>query len=1313
MRALKFTFKSLIYLIAVLLLILAVCLQVVRTGLFFIDDYQHHVERFLSERLSADVSLGSIQGSWHGLRPTIEVNQLKAISRIDASTVEASNAFVVLDLSDTFLQLTPVFKHVRFADLTLSLSQNAQGAWGAAGFFSSQEQSVGTWQYRSPADLFSKVQFAELKNTQLKLNFFDGRSLDTVFPYTDITNDGDNHFLNITAAIDGSEEVFSIQVEGVGRPSTPDDFKAKALVTLKQFPAERLSRLLFLDKAVDADELDSATLDGKFWFDFNTTRQVLMTGSFAFSGNQQNLNGSVQSEKSADIIGVDTFADIYQVPLAATISAEYEFNKTLSLALQNIQIDDSVSLKPIELTLAGDTVKVATESIALAPLANWLTTRFAPSTATNIIGRLAPRGELKQLRLSGELGKAESLTVQTYADSLAVNSYLGVPRFDQVSGFIETTIEQGSLFLDAPGFTMASQPFYQKAFTTQSATGEISWLVLPAENRINIQGKELSATADFGQLNGFFDLELPWQPNTRDSHLNLQLGLEDSDAQYAELFLPTVLSSDVRDWITTAVKTGDINTAGVLYRGGFKNESDRAIQVYLDVDNAQLAYQPGWPVLKDVNAKIVFNDDQLSARVKEASVYDGVMTGVVSWNEKSQQRLSVQADIQSSAQSALRFVESSPLKQQVGDTFSDWQVEGGVGITLDLLFGLGEGNDFSSQLAEITLANNRLYLPQQNLDINSAKGTVFYSSENGFSSSELNGLLFNEQALLEIDTRENGDLLLTGTGGVRVDELSQWLEQPLLSKVAEGVASFTFDFLVPSSLESSDTLSGTDTLSNASQTLAIYSDLKNVRLNLPLPFGKSLNESKDFLLDATFNGDDSFYKMQLEETLYSDLSFTGDEEFTSIVQLSDQPFVTSQKSLPAEAKDNAQGLFVYGDFSALDVEPWLPLFKAMEESDDGSESGFPIFYDVKADSLTLIGSQVENVSVLGHNNSDTWENVVASDNFAGNVFYRATDAVPLTINLDYLLLAKIDDESDQNDSVADETVDPLSEMDFADIPSAAVDIKYLEYDEKSLGTWSFDVDAQAELIVVENVQGAVADLQFTGLRQGEGATLRWSRFNDQNQSTVNARIKGGDLNSLFELWGLPPSVKNQQLHTAIDLMWAGSPAAISVAALKGDVDFLLENGAFIQASGNATGFLKILGFLNFDTWIKRLRLNFSGMLDEGVIFDNVSGRLNFNDGIILLDEPVEVNGDSVSIRLSGFIDYPQDSIEGNLAVVLPVGGNLNLAAALAGGLPAAVAVYLVRQVFKDEFDKASTTKSVVVSKILKLNLLIIEPSKPS
>ena len=1291
MRALTITFKSLIAVIAIVLLTLAICLQLARTALFFIDDYKHHVESFLSERLSADVTLGSIRGNWHGLRPTIEVDDLKAISRIDASTVEASNAFVVLDLSDTFLQLAPVFKHVRFADLTLTLSQNEQGAWGAAGFFSSNDQSVGTWQYRSPADLFSTVQFAELSNTQLKLNFFDGRSLDTVFPYTDITNDGSNHFLNISAAIDGNEEVFSIQVEGKGRPSSPDDFKAKALVSLNQFPAERLSRLLFLDKTVDTNELDSATLDGKFWFDFNTTRQIVMSGNFAFSGNQQKFDPSKAQAQNSEAIGIDNFVDIYQVPLKATITAEYEFNETLSLGLQNIQIDESISLKPIALTFIDETLEIKTESIALEPIYKWLTTRFAPSIVTDVVGGLSPRGELKHLQLTGEVAKPKNLVLQAYADSVAVDSYFGVPQFEQVSGYVESTIEQGSLQLDATGFSMATRPFYQKPFTTRTATGEISWLVSPADNRINVQGKHLSGVADFGRLNGFFDLELPWETNASDIHLNLQIGLEDSEAKYTELFLPTILSSDLSDWIKTAVKEGDIASAGVIYRGGFKQDSDRAIQLYLDIDNGQLAYQPGWPMLEDVSTELIFDDNNLSARVSNASIDDGNMSGVVSWNEKSKQRLSVQADIQSSAQSALRFVENSPLKEQVGDTFSDWQVEGGVAIELDLLFGLGEGDNFSSQLAEINLSDNRLYLPQQNLAINNAKGAIFYSSENGFSSSELNGLLFDEPTLLEIDTQDNGDLLLSGTGGIDVNDLSQWLDQPLLSKVSEGLASYTFDFLIPRGVQSEFGLStGIDAVSTTAQTLSIYSDLKNIRLDLPTPFGKSLSDSKDFVLEAEFNGGDSTYTIQLDNTLYADLNFSSEEDFTSIVQLSDQPFIHSQKSLPAEAKDNPQGLFVFGDFSSLDIEPWLPIFKAMQASNDDSVDGFPVFYDVKTELLTLINSQATNVSVLGYNNSDTWENVVASDNFAGNVFYRADDVVPLTINLDYLLLAKINDENETGDDLLGEFIDPLADVEFVDIPSAAVEIKYLEYDEKPLGVWSFEIDAQPELILVENIQGAVADIAFTGLMQGEGASLGWSKLNGQNQTTISARIKGGDLESLFELWGLPPSLNNEQLHAAIDLTWAGSPAAIRVAALDGDIDFLLENGSFVQASGNATGFLQILSFLNFDTWIKRLRLNFSGMLDEGVAFDNVSGRLNFNQGIVRLEEPVEVNGDSVAISLSGFIDYPRDNIEGNLAVVLPVGGNLNLAAAIAGGLPAAVAVYLVRQVFKDEFDKAST-----------------------
>jgi len=491
MRALTLTFKSFAYAIALCLLLFALCLQIVRTGLYYIDDYRGHIESFLSERLSADVSLEYIRASWHGLRPQIELKTLKVVSRIDASTVEASHALIVLDLSDTFFQLAPVFKHVSFSDLTLSLSQNAQGAWAAAGFSRSNPKQIGDWRYRSPADLFSTVKFAELKNTQLKLRFFDGRTLDTVFPYTDITNDGDKHYLNISASIDNAADVFSIQIEGDGRPSQPDDFSARALVSLKQFPAERLSRLLFLDKALDVNELTSATLDAQFWFDFDTTRHFSMNGDFAFSGSEvaQANTALVTADQTKTVtpIQVSSFADIYQVPLRASVTADYQFNEYVRVSFQDIQADNDLVLEPINISLENNRLEATTKNIDLGQWSAWFSSRFTDSIAQRFMTGMAPRGELQQVYLSGALNEPGSLELQAYAREIGIDSYRDIPRFDNVSGYLQTSLSNGFVQLDADNFLMSSQPFFNEAFVAKNAQGEVHWRLSPADNAINIQ----------------------------------------------------------------------------------------------------------------------------------------------------------------------------------------------------------------------------------------------------------------------------------------------------------------------------------------------------------------------------------------------------------------------------------------------------------------------------------------------------------------------------------------------------------------------------------------------------------------------------------------------------------------------------------------------------------------------------------------------------------------------------------------------------------------------------------------------------------
>ena len=1285
MSAIKFTVKSTLYLLVLLLFVVALAVQGMRTGLYYADRYHVHIERFLSERLSADVNFDAINAQWRGLRPRIELTNLTVVSRIDSSVLRASQGLVVLDLSDTFLHLSPVFKTISFADLSLTLSQNAQGAWAAPGFLPSTDSEIGRWQYRSPSDLFSTVKFAELNNTQLTLQFFDGRIIETVFPYTSIHNEDNKHYLNISASIDGDDNVFAIQIEGEGHPSHPDEFTANAFVSLNDFPAERLSRLL-LDQSLPVDQLSSATLDASLWFDFNTTREFSMSGNFEFSGSQE-----VDTNQTDGLIAVKQLSDIYQVPLRANIQADYQFNQPFTLRFENIEADNRLALAPISVVIEKERTQLATDTINVKQLTGWFTERFSASKAQDVVSRLAPRGELQYVHIEGDIKNPTSFVLQAYANDLAINSYLQIPQFEQVTGFIETSLERGTIALNANRFSMASQPFFENTFVTQAVEGNVHWTLSPKDNAINIQGENLQVKADFGQVSGFFNLDLPWTPKTKDSHLMLQLGLQKSDAQFAPLLLPAVLPARLRDWLDTSVKQADINNAGILYRGGFKRNSDRALQVYLDVGEGQIAYQPDWPLLNNVAADVIYDDRQLFVDIKRASTYDDTATGSVIWNAKGQNQLHIQANVETGAQSALGFVENSPLKRQVGDTFSRWDVSGDLDVNIDLLIDLNNAGEFISQEAEITLADNRLFLSDQNLEINQANGQVLYSLEKGFTSSDLNGDLFGEKAFVDFVTQENGDLLLTGGGTIGIQSLSEWLQQPLLSAVSDGKTSYTFDFLIP-----------TQGIDSAQQRLSIYSDLNNIAFNLPVPFGKAANESKDLIVEAVFENDVSNYQIQLDNHLHADLNFTGEDDFTAIIDATDRSVINIERPELPDEQANSADLLVYGQFAALDVEGWLPFFETLDANvSESANESFSVLYDIRATDLQFMGANLKNVSVLGYNTSDVWENTVASDTFAGNVFFRETDAVPLTINLDYLLLSKQEDKeaTDTLDGIEDvekEKIDPLANVDFNSIPSAAVTIKYLEYDDKALGEWSFDIDAQSDAIAVDNIHASIADLSLAGIDPESGARLRWLKTVDgQKETQFYGKLSGGNLKTVFEQWGLPPSIDNQQLHGAISVQWPGSPAAVDVTTIIGDIDFLLEEGVFLQNGGNATGFLRVLNFLNFDTWVKRIQLDFSGLNANGVAFDNVSGSLQFNEGLVRFTEPVEVNGSSLSLVLSGLMNLPAETIDGKLSVVLPVGGNINFAAALAAGLPAAVGVYLVRRIFKDAIEQASTVNYIV------------------
>lgn len=115
--------------------------------------------------------------------------------------------------------------------------------------------------------------------------------------------------------------------------------------------------------------------------------------------------------------------------------------------------------------------------------------------------------------------------------------------------------------------------------------------------------------------------------------------------------------------------------------------------------------------------------------------------------------------------------------------------------------------------------------------------------------------------------------------------------------------------------------------------------------------------------------------------------------------------------------------------------------------------------------------------------------------------------------------------------------------------------------------------------------------------------------------------------------------------------------------LNGRVEFTINKGRIIEA-GTSANFLRIFGILNLNTVIKRLKLDFSDLLESGISFDKVTAKYYLQDGIATSQEPLKLVGSSATVEMEGTINFAEQSLEQRMVVAIPLTSNAPLAALL-------------------------------------------------
>jgi uncharacterized protein (TIGR02099 family) len=1282
------------YLLAITVIVIAVMVQSLRLLAPKINSLRPSIEQLLSEELNAQVSIGHVDASWYGLRPHVLVSDL-SVRGMDDNTSDAhlrvAYADFTVDLLQSVLNYQWVWRNVVFKDIHVDLEQNPQGQWRIAGLPVAQKGN-SRWRYRHPSELFKTVAQIDLHNANLHITFSNNKVIHTQIPSIAIENTDDFHRLTASASVQ-NKDVFTLVLEE--QSGDKKDNYMSGFVRLDEFPIEDIVSGLTENKSASVAILPSAsTVSTSLWFDFTSENIFDVVGDISLAGFSDTSTPS-----------------LLNFPISSQVKGRFDAVNGWSLGLRDVLLDDTlmVNQAALEAVIPGGSDerqwRLLVDSLVINAWLPWLKKHIlTQEKAQAVIDTMAPQGHLTQLSVDINMTDWKASVVSANIHDASVQPFENIPGIQRVNGYVSSSLSSGFIDLSSKQLQFFPANVYEQPLLFDSIYGQVAWHLFPDRNQIIVNSSNLTSDSIFGQANGYFFLDLPWEKDSRKSNFILQIGVQESKSEHAFQFIPTKVPESLREWLSASVLKGNVEQAGFIYRGGFSDENNaRSIQLFLDVDDVDLAYSADWPDLTDASGHVLVDNEYTQVIVNQANIRDEPVEALqVTWLGDKRKELNVAVKSTVSADLGLYYLNNTFLRKKVGDTFSTWTADGRIGVDVDinipLLDTAVDDGIAPKQQVDIQFLDNNIHLTQQKLSFKNVKGELFYSETQGLYTDNLSLVLFDQLLPITVnqtmDNEGDGEYIsVKGRSEVAIKPLSEWLEVPELSLLS-GRLPYALELQVPldNRQETSQQSRKKQSIENNDYLakLVMTSNLQGVLSVLPEPLNKKTAETRHLTVNAYLRSAASNYHFQLDDVVDAHLVL-GDQSASAAVALGQRAQLP-----PIENKT----VSIAAVLNNVAVDEWQQVYilsqtaRSQYDTREQSSAASILRYDLFADVLQMNDQQIPKVHVVGTKRENQWRAKVKNDWLAGDVAFDDSFTQPINIELDYLHIAALEDDQALNEA-ANDTVDPLADVDVSLVKRAKIRIDDLSYQNKALGQWRFDITPVENGIHIHDIYGNQSDMSLLGAAEGEGASLLWVKQKDAadsvSYSQFNGEISGSGIEQLFVDLGYPPLVKSKETELIIDVAWQGSPANFAVKRLTGNTYLSLKNGLFVQTNNaSSTGALRLLGLFNFNTWARRLKLDFSDLYKKGMAFDNVTSRLVFDDGFIYFQEPLFLKGPSGEFTLAGQIDYPNESIDSVLVTTLPVGGNLTFAAAFAAGLPAAAGVYIVSKIFKPQVDKVSS-----------------------
>jgi uncharacterized protein (TIGR02099 family) len=907
--------------------------------------------------------------------------------------------------------------------------------------------------------------------------------------------------------------------------------------------------------------------------------------------------------------------------------------------------------------------EVRTSAFELASLTAWRDYVLLPESVTRVLQTLAPRGQVEGLHVGqqdGHWGVDAALT------GVEVSPWQQAPGGGPLDAWVQARDFRGRVLFSSNGdSTLYFPEFFAAPMQLRRAEGEVEW-VYDGPNTM-VSGKRLSVDWDGAQIAGGFGLVVT--ANQR-GHFGLELDFSDVDAVERPLaqWLPlSVMDDELREWLLNDiggyVSKGSLQLSQPL--GDSVTAEDFTATLALAVSQGHLPIAPGWPRLDDVEGRLKWQNRVLAAEVDNAQSHGVTASkGEVVMEDET---LNISGQLQSDGPALISFLQAMPeidLSQ-----LSDLRVTGGVNGDIALSLPLANPEALQLEINAQPRFPEVVYQPLD-LRLQSVEGDLAWLQDGESSGlvGEASGQLLGGSINADIDTQRNGIQL---QGSVATEALF-------------GLAGLGNQGRMP--LEGPLEWQGSVVLT-PTPTLRLESRLVGVTSHLPEPFAKTPQQAWPWTLTADMD------TKRLESRL-------ADIASARLQQLNGSLAGTLNLGSRAERLPDwpsQPGVSLDAAVPRIDPLVWqqaiAPLMAGGTPSTSGEGTQMPLTVSLATPCVIYQRECLGSLNASGNMNDGRVDLGLSGNLVTGRLNYNAQSPQPLDVAIEALALARLlalanvehDSDAPMPDSwmgsVETQLKEPVAIPGWlADVPNGRLRLAEIAMGPRRFGPLTAYWETDGERFSLTPVGLTLGQLSARG-------ELHWEGDAVSSHTRADITIQGGDIGTALERLDQPVAMRSRSTDVAASLDWPGAPWQLELSRSDGTISTDIRDGSFVTLESAPA---RLIGLLNFDNILRRLRLDFSDVTGQGTAFDRVKGTADVTGGLLTLRGPLQIDAPATTLTLTGSANLVTRELDQRLGVTLPVTQSLPIAAIAVGAPIVGGALFLADQLFGDALDRATT-----------------------